>query len=114
MHVGSDIEVEIGAGASPGEYTVRVVHAAAGGQTIGTLNLDVDELLSRRDQWEGAVLASSGRARRMVPAIEQPVRELGQGLFEALFAGPVNGAYRAGLGLARGRGQDLRLVLRLT
>src|SRR5215467_9276879 len=114
MHVDSDIEVEIGPGASPGEYTVRVVHAAGGGQPTGTLNLDADELLSRRDQWEGAVLASSVRARRAVPAIEQPVRELGQGLFEALFAGSVRDAYRAGLGVARGRGEDLRLVLRVT
>jgi hypothetical protein len=114
MHVGSHIEVEIGPGATPGEYAVRVVHAAAGGQPTGTLNLDVAELLHRRDQWEGAVLASSVTARRTVPAIEQPVRELGRGLFEALFAGSVRDAYRAGLGVARGRGQDLRLVLRLT
>ncbi len=114
MHVGSDIEVEIGPGARPGEYTVRVAHAVAGGQTMGTLKLDVDELLSRRDQWEGAVLASSVRARRMVPATEQTVRELGRGLFEALFTGSVSGAYRASLGVARGRDQDLRLVLQLT
>jgi hypothetical protein len=114
MHVGSDIEVEIGPGAQPGEYTVRVAHAVAGGEPTGTLNLDVDELLSRRDQWEGAVLASSVRTRRTVLGAEQTVRELGQGLFEALFAGPVNGTYRASLAVAHGRGQDLRLVLRLT
>ena len=114
MHVDSDIEVEVGPGASPGEYTVRVTHAVAGGLPTGTLNLDVDELLSRREQWEGAVLASSVRARRRVPTIEQPVRELGQGLFEALFAGSISGAYRASLGVARGRDQGLRLVLRLT
>jgi len=114
MHAGSDIEVEIGPSTGPDEYTVRVVHAAGGGQPVGTLHLDVDELLSRRDQWEGVVLASAVRARRTVPAIEQPVRELGQGLFEALFAGPVSGAYRSSLGVARGRNQDLRLVLRLT
>src|SRR5215467_13696946 len=114
MHVDSDIEVEIGPGASPGEYTVRITHAVAGGLPTGTLNLDVDELLSRRGLWEGAVLASSVRARRRVPTIEQPVRELGQGLFEALFAGSINGAYRASLGVARGRNQGLRLVLRLT
>src|SRR5215471_1205502 len=70
MHVDSDIEVEVGPGASPGEYRV--------------------------------------------PTIEQPVRELGQGLFEALFAGSISGAYRASLGVARGRDQGLRLVLRLT
>ena len=114
MHVDSDIEVEVGPGASPGEYTVRVTHAVAGGLPTGTLNLDVDELLSCREQWEEAVLASSVRARRRVPTIEQPVRELGQGLFEALFAGSISGAYRASLGVARGRDQGLRLVLRLT
>src|SRR5215472_13415403 len=49
MHADSDIEVEIGPGTRRGEYTVRVAHAAGGGQPTGTLNLDVDELLSRRD-----------------------------------------------------------------
>jgi CHAT domain len=114
MYVDSDIEVEIGPSASPGEYTVRVAHAVGGGQPMGTLNLDVAELLGHREQWEGAVLASSVRARRMVPTIELPVRELGLRLFQALFDGPISGTYRASLGAARGRDQGLRLVLRLT
>jgi hypothetical protein len=112
--VNSDIEVEVGAGGRPGEYVVRVVHAVAGGEPTGTLKLDVEDLRGRREQLEQAILSSSVRARRLVPAIEQPVRQLGLGLFEALFAGPVRGTYRACLGVAGGRDQELRLVLRLT
>ena len=110
----SHIEVEVGAGPAPGEYAVRVVHSAAGGEPTGTLNLDVEDLRRRREQVEQAVLSSSVLTRRAVPAVEQPVRQLGLGLFEALFTGPVNSAFRASLGVARERGQGLRLVLRLT
>jgi hypothetical protein len=110
----SHIEVEVGAGPAPGEYAVRVVHSAADGEPAGTLNLDVDGLRRRREQVEQAVLSSSVRTRRIMPAGEQPVRQLGLGLFEALFTGPVSSAFRGSLGVARGRGQGLRLVLRLT
>ena len=46
--------------------------------------------------------------------MEQPVREVGQRLFEALFNGPVYGAYRASLGAVQQGGERLRVVLRLT
>jgi len=78
----SHIEVEVGAGPAPGEYAVRVVHSAAGGEPTGTLNLDVEDLRRRREQVEQAVLSSSVLTRRAVPAVEQPVRQLGLGLFE--------------------------------
>jgi hypothetical protein len=91
----SDIEVEIGAGALPGQYVVRVLHAVAGGEPTGTLNLDVDEMLGRQEQWEQPVLLSSVKARRVVPAAEKQVRQLGPDLFEALVAERISGAYRA-------------------
>jgi restriction system protein len=61
---------------------------------------------------EATVLASAV-PRRSVPAAEQPVREVGRLLFEALFTGPVYGMYRASLGVVQQRGKRLRLVLRL-
>jgi hypothetical protein len=111
--VNGDIELEIGAGSGPGNYVVRVVRAAAGGEPACALELDVEEVLGRRGLLEATVLASAV-ARRSVSAAEQPVREVGRQLFEALFTGPVYGMYRASLGVAQERGRRLRVVLRLT
>jgi tetratricopeptide (TPR) repeat protein len=110
----SDIELEIGAGSSPGDYQVRVVRSAAGGEPVGILHLDVDDVLGLHDQLEATVLASTVPARRALPAAEQLVQQIGRQLFEALFTGPVYGTYRASLGVAQQRGRRLRVVLRLT
>src|SRR5262245_52777206 len=107
------IELEIGAGHGADQYLVRVVHAASGGEPVGTFALDVEEIRSRRDQLEATVLASAVSARRLVPANEQLVQQIGRQLFEALFTGPVYGTYRASLGVAQERGTRLRVVLRL-
>lgn len=108
-----DIELEIGAGSAAGGYSVRVIHAAAGGEPAATLELDVEGILGRRGLLEATLLASAV-ARRSVPAAEQPVRDVGQQLFQALFTGPVYGMYRASLGVAQQQGKRLRVVLRLT
>ena len=108
-----DIELEI-AGSEAGNYAVRVIRAAAGGEPVGTLDLDVEDVLSRRQLLESTVLASAVPRRSSVPAAEQPVREVGRQLFQALFTGPVYGTYRASLGVAQERGRRLRVVLRLT
>jgi len=112
--VNGDIEIEIGAGSETDRYAVRVLRAAAGGEPVGTLELDVEEVLSRRELLESTVLASAVTARRSVPVAEQPVREVGLQLFRALFTGPVYGMYRASLGVAQQQGKRLRVVLRLT
>jgi tetratricopeptide (TPR) repeat protein len=111
--VDGDIELEVSAGSPKQSYVVRVVYAVAGGEPTGTLQLDVDDILGRRDLLE-ATLLSSAVTRRAVSAAERPVREVGQLLFQALFTGPVYGMYRACLGVAQQRGRRLRVVLRLT
>ncbi|MFE2151758.1 CHAT domain-containing protein [Streptomyces lavendulae] len=108
----TDLELEVSQ-THPGEYEVRVVHAAAGGEPTAPLQLDVDGLLSRRTALEATVLASSVTARRAVSATEEPVRQVGQQLFKALFTGPVYGSYRASSGVAQERQERLRIVLRL-
>ncbi|WP_263869048.1 CHAT domain-containing protein [Streptomyces sichuanensis] len=108
----TDLELEI-SGTGPGDYEVRVVHAAAGGEPTAGLQLDVDELLARRPELEATVLASSVSARRVVPLSEEPVQQVGEQLFRALFTGPVYGTYRASLGAAQERQERLRIVLRL-
>lgn len=65
-----DTDLEISAGASPGEFTTRVVHAASGGEPS---------------------VVSPG---------EQQLRQVGQQLFDALFNGAVLSAYRASLRVA--------------
>ena len=111
--VGGDIEIEISPGGRAHNYTVRVVRAAAGGEPVGSLELDAAEILSTRDLLESTLLASAV-SHRSVSAAEQPLREVGRRLFEALFTGPVYGTYRASLGAAQQRGKRLRVVLRLT
>ncbi|MFJ7206810.1 CHAT domain-containing protein [Streptomyces sp. NPDC098789] len=108
----TDLELEVSR-TRPDAYEVRVVHAAAGGEPSAELRLDVDGLLGRRAALEATVLASSVHARRAVPATEEPVRQVGQQLFEALFTGPVYGTYRASSGVAQERQERLRIVLRL-
>jgi hypothetical protein len=109
----TEIELEVGAAGVPGEYVVRVIHAAGGGEPQGSLCLDVDGMLAHRGGLEDSVLASGARARRGVAVAEQPLRQVGQELFAALFDGPVGSVYRASLAVARERDTKLRVVLRL-
>ena len=115
MVADAQIELEIGAGPRPGEYSVQVLRATSGGEPQSTMILDVDALLERSRQVEPTVLASAARMRGAVmPEIERPLREIGTQLFAALFSGPIGSTYRASLAVARDRGQGLRVVLRLT
>ncbi len=109
-----DIELEIGAGEQPGAFRVQVLHSVGGGLPQGRLVLDADAILNQRDELERTVLSSAVPRRGIVSAAEQPLREVGRQLFEALFTGPVYGAYRASLGAVQQRGGRLRVVLRLT
>ncbi|MCX2931191.1 CHAT domain-containing protein [Mycobacterium sp. CVI_P3] len=110
----SDIELEIGAGPSPDEFTIRVVRAVSGGEQSANTRLDVDGILRGRDALESTVLASAVAGRRIASAGERQLQQVGRQLFEALFSGPVYGAYRASLGAAQQQGERLRVVLRLT
>ena len=96
-----------------GAYQVEVLHSEGAGRPRGQLHLDPDSILSRRTELENAVLASSVASRRIVPAAEEPLRVVGQQLFEALFTGQVYGAYRASLGAAQQQQKRLGVVLRI-
>lgn len=107
----SEIELQISA-VGVGEYRVSVVASSAGDAT-GALTLDATALLDARERLETAVLASAVASRRMRPG-EQPLRETGKALFDALFASAsVASCYRSCLAVARDRGDRLRVVLRL-
>ncbi len=110
----NDIELEIGRAAAPGRYQVHVVSSPAGGDQREEFDLDVERLLRSRPGLEAGILSSAVGARRVLATAEQPVREVGQHLFEALFRRSVYGAYRASLGVAQQQGERLRVVLRFT
>ena len=73
-----DIELEIGAGSSPGEFITHVVEAPSGGEPSAVVQLDVDRLLSERDALETTVLASAVSGRRIVPGHEQQLQRVGR------------------------------------
>lgn len=109
-----DIELEIGAGSGPSEFITRVVRAASGGEPSAGMHLDVDGLLQNRDALLTTVLASAVPGRPIRSRGAEQLRRVGQQLFDALFSGPVRGAYRASKGMAVQQGEPLRVVLRLT
>lgn len=112
--MGDVIELEIEQGPDAGTYSVQVLRSVSGGEPQGTMTLDVAALLAGMPLLEATVLASAVAARRVVGDKEAPLRAMGTQLFESVFAGAVGGAYRASVGVARERGNDLQVLLRLT
>ena len=104
------IELEIGHGDEPDTFSVQVLRSS-GRPRRQALNLDVSGILGRRNDLENAVLASASKVRRAVAPDEKALREIGQQLFEAVFSGPIDSDYRAGLTAAGGR---LQLALHIT
>jgi CHAT domain-containing protein len=111
--VASIIELEVAAGAAAGQFAVRVVRSASGGNSTATMQLDAQQYLNGRDDLETVVLASAATSRRIFSPGEQRLRDVGQQLFEALFSGPVNEAYRASASTADAGNERLQVVLRL-
>jgi tetratricopeptide (TPR) repeat protein len=109
--MGNDLEIEIAPGEEPGSYQVQVDSPA--GTAVGTMQLDAPSILGRRRELAASVLASAVTSRSGFTTLEEPVRDVGHALFEALFSGRVYGRYTASLQEAARRGEPLRLVLRL-
>jgi CHAT domain len=106
-------DLAIRRGRTPGEFDVEVL-ASDTGEGASTIEIDLDGLLARRDGIQLAVLASTVASRRVVPETEKPVREMGRVLFRSLLGtGEVAGQYRAAAAVAAGRGQRLRITLRI-
>jgi CHAT domain-containing protein len=107
-----DFELEIGLGVA-GCYPV--VARAPGGEAESTLrwSLTPAELDRQLAVIADKVLVSSAVVRRAVTEHEQPVRELGQRLFEALIAGDVYALYVASEQRAHEQQSTLRLQLRV-
>lgn len=111
--MGYEIEIELRAAAGPSEFAVRVLRAAAGGEPSTLVQLDLERLLAGRSDLERAVMLSTVAARKLVPVEEAQLRAIGRELFDTVFQGPINGAYRASMMVAQQHNQRLRIVLRL-
>jgi len=107
------MELEIGPGPEPGSYLVRVLRSVGGGEPSETIALDIDELVGRRPALEASVLLSSVSARRVVPATEVAIQDVGRHLFESAFTGSVATAYRTSMAVASERGTSVQIALRL-
>ncbi|MGH3916044.1 MAG: CHAT domain-containing WD40 repeat protein [Pseudonocardiaceae bacterium] len=107
-----DFELEIGLEVA-GSYPVTA--RAPGGEAVGTLRWSVTpaELDHQLAVIKDKVLVSSAVLRRAPTEDEQPVRELGRRLFDALIADQVLALYVTSRQRARENGGVLRLVLRV-
>ena len=110
----SIIELDIGRADAPGTYEIEVIQSPAG-EASATFELEPAQLIDKLDELQQTLLASSVSSRGLVGRGEASVRSVGQRLFEALFANPqVAGVYRASSAVAAERGENLRIVLRLS
>ena len=98
---------------TPGSYRARVIGSPAG-------EASAEFVLRLSEQDRQTALWLLGRTRDLGVAQEDPettdrgsLLELGQRLFEAVFAGKIGGQLRRSLDLAQGRGAGLRIRLRL-
>src|SRR5580704_3169255 len=106
-------EVAIGRGHAAGLLRVEVVRSDAG-EAVTEVGFDADGVMAGRDLLEETVLASGVAARQVLSPAEQRVRDTGEALFGALLGTePVSGRYQASEALAAGRGEKLRIVLRI-
>ena len=104
------IELEIGPGSQPGRYQVRVVSSPVGGGQREEFPLDLEALMSSRPHLEASILASAVVARRVASHTDNPIRAIGQDLFEHLHPS-IHRVYRASLGVARRHVDRLQVVL---
>ncbi len=108
-----DFEIEIGKG-SDRDYQVAVIHSPAG-EARGTMRFPYEKPAGDNplQDLEVALLRSSGSHRQVLPTEERPVQAFCEGLFDALFAGPVRSLFEVSNNEAMRQGKGLRLKLRI-
>lgn len=106
-------EVAIGLDVTAGGFRADVLRSPDGGLASAVVKLDVEALLGRRKELERGVLLSGMSARGLYPE-ERKVREAGRPLFYALLGTGEVGRYRAATAVAAERGEELRVVLRIS
>ncbi len=106
----SVVEVAIRPLTGSSDYRVDIVRSPAG-EASTTVRLDVLELLARKAELEGMVLASARQSRGLTRA-ERSLRDIGHLLYSALLgSGDIAGRFQASAALAIERADPLRIVL---
>jgi hypothetical protein len=104
-----ELELELGI---DGHGAFVVAARSPAGEESGQLLLDPAAVLGQRAQLQSTVLASAVTSRRALSEVEEPVRKVGELLFQSLFNGKLYGAYKASVALTQQQGLPLRVVLR--
>ncbi len=105
--------VEISRGPELGTFRVRGASPVAG-EASADVRLAAEELLSRRDELQEAVLSSSAVIQDHGAEDEQRVQEIGRQLFTALLgSNQLWGLYQSSLVAAVTGGEPLKLVLQI-
>jgi hypothetical protein len=107
-----DVELEIN---SAGAGTYLVAARSPSGEATATMRLpfDEEEIENRLRALQTTLIWSTARTRRVISEVEQPVRQFGAALFDALIAGDVRVLVGASRDRAAHEGKRLRLVLRI-
>jgi hypothetical protein len=106
-------EISVDPGAAEGDISVRVLNSLSGGQPSVVARLDISALIAECETLEGTVQESVDDRGPESPA-EVMLRNVGRQLFDAVFSGEVDSAYRSSYAVASERHDKLRLVLRLS
>ena len=105
-----DFVIELGG--QPGSYRLHV-SSPAGDDSVN-VGLDPARLDVDLDTLQARVLASAATSRSMrVPELEQPLREVGQALFGAVFQASAGALFLSSRNEVERAGGRLRIVLRL-
>jgi hypothetical protein len=94
-------------------FKVKIFSTPAG-EASAIIKLDLHSLMTQRELLQQAVQDSAARGSQLLPDTDQPVRKVGQILFDALLGtGEVGRQYKAAEALAADSEEKLRVVLRI-
>lgn len=111
----SDFDLEILPGSGEGVYSVSIVHSPAGeASEIMCFPFNKTEIKDHLNDLQRVLLQNQGVYRQILFSQEkQSVRDFGQRLFEALFAGEIRSRYDVSLQAVVQQNKGLRLNLRI-
>jgi hypothetical protein len=105
-------EISVDPGPTEGELSVRVLDSLSGGQPGVVTRLDVTAVLADCEELERALQRPVEPGQPESPG-EELLQNIGKRLFDAVFSGEVDTAYRSSYAVASDRKDKLGLVLRL-
>jgi CHAT domain/WD domain, G-beta repeat len=95
----------------PGSYRLHVASPAGDGSL--DIGFDPKCLAVGLDMVQAQILASATRSRSAMTQLEQPLRRVGEALFETVFQAPIRALFLSSRNEVEGAGGRLRIALRL-